>query len=206
MASAIPTQYQPEENQTNPSSLSARTSVTAARVPAEDRERDEVTSSEGPNLSVQQRLVIKHGCPPHLSQQVVEFIEATNTIDHLGWWITADRNGTLAAQVQAAIAANTAAGGSDPAPSWVCGTCGDTGWVTTETGSALCGDCTNDGKGRCRLHPTLPAHTCGSCRADRHDPHRQYGALDRQGRTSERGNRRILRNSHDNPDRYDIKL
>lgn len=168
----------PEENyeknleKNNPSLSGDLPSVPAPCDPGEeDRERDGSTSSSNPNLTVQQQLVIKHGCPEHLAQLVVEYIEATNAIDGLGWWITADRNGTLAMQVQAGIAANTptAGGTAEQCPT------------------------------NCPLHSRFPLTDCGVCWADvqgggdpfkgREDerPAGWWAIYNQQARTSERG-------------------
>jgi predicted ArsR family transcriptional regulator len=175
------------------SSLSARTSVTAAREQADTRERDESTPSEEPNLTPEQRIVIGEGCPAHLAAPVVEIIETSNPgIRGIGWWKRVRDEGDLKRlHIPAALATLSQPPGHTAGPH--CHTCNDTGKTTIRSvyeGDTErvtdCGDCTNNGKGRCRFHPTLPAHTCGSCRADRHDPNREYGQLDQQARTSQR--------------------
>ncbi|MER7166795.1 helix-turn-helix domain-containing protein [Micromonospora sp. NPDC000207] len=174
----------------NPSSLSARTSVPPPRDPAAG-ERDESTSSEDPNLTPQQQLVIKNGCPPHLALHVVDFIEATNTINSLGWWYTADSNGSLRTQVAAALVelAKPIGGDPDSTTGPHCPTCQDTGKLTVRLmyegdseKTIDCDDCTNNGRGKCRHHPGQPAHNCGACRGDR------IAATNQQGRRRERPN------------------
>jgi hypothetical protein len=87
-----------------PSSLSARTSVPTPRETTdEDRERDDSTSSEDPNLTPQQRMVIDAGCPEHLSLLVVENLEAKYDVRGLGWWRKVKNEGDLPALVQEGI-------------------------------------------------------------------------------------------------------
>lgn len=158
-------QINPSKNPlNNPSSLSARTSVPAAREPSEDRERDEVTSSEDQNLTWHQRLVIEAKCPPHLAAAVSDLLRNRYPDRGPEWWRKVHRVGDLAELVKETIPTVTEPASNNPDLSWLCGTCGDTGWITTETGSTQCGDCTNDGT------------------------RRAYASLDRQGRPGWHGN------------------
>ncbi|MEU7170242.1 hypothetical protein ABZ949_01970 [Micromonospora tulbaghiae] len=192
MASAIPTQHLPvKENQ--PSLSDGSSSAPAPREPSlDERERDD-ESSEDPEPfnpdGFRERLVIKNGAPRHLATQVADCIEAANIIDGPGWWVTADRNGTLAVQVQTALASFPGYGPTDTNTSGPnCPTCRDTGRVEIrnpyEGDSAKlidCDACTNDGRGGCRHHRGQKAHRCGACRADR------MAAGNEQPRTSQRG-------------------
>lgn len=174
----------PEENyeknleKNNPSSLSARTSVTAAREDGDTRERDESTSSSTQQpLPAPHRMLAKRGVHGDEANRIIAFIEANvpHPIQGDGWWYAADSNGSLDDWIRKARAAFTQPADT-PDPSWLCGTCGDTGWITTDTGSTPCGDCTNDGNGKCRNHRGQYAHTCGGCRGDR------LAEANRQGR------------------------
>ncbi|MFI1194145.1 hypothetical protein ACH4T9_12920 [Micromonospora sp. NPDC020750] len=119
----------------NPSSLSARTPVPPPRDPADDRERDDSTSSADPkpNHDLRHQLVIKHGSPAHLAEQVVQVIEAENPgIRGLGWWTSLDERNHLAHHVQQALAALAA-----------CTNCAGKGEVWSEMYSTTvrCGSC-----------------------------------------------------------------
>lgn len=97
------------ENKENINSLSGAElpSPPAPRQPgAEDRERDEVTSSSTPQLQdPRHAMVIRHGAPEHLAEQIIEAIEAANpNIRTLGWWTDLDSKGHLAWHVQKALA------------------------------------------------------------------------------------------------------
>jgi hypothetical protein len=100
------TQTKPLNNPLNNPSLSGgnRPSVPAPRS-ANDRERDGEDSFQEPEPpNPIHRLVIERGCPPELADDVIGYIEATNTIDGIGWWFHAHGNGTLAVQVATALA------------------------------------------------------------------------------------------------------
>ncbi|MCG5464293.1 hypothetical protein MED01_002459 [Micromonospora sp. MED01] len=189
----------------NPSSLSARTSVPAPREPdTEDRERDESTSSEDPNLTEQQRIVIHDGnCPEHLAQLVVEFTEIKHTVRNIAWWRRVKKHGDAPRIVQEALNA---------LPDNIDGP----------------GELTQDPT-PCPMHPSSRARNCGSCWGDvkaGQDPYKYrpelrppwfwevYNRQHRQSAEAEKaagwlalpGRSRQLHNSHDNPDRYDVKL
>lgn len=114
--------YEKNKEKNNPS-LSARTSVPAPRDPADERERDESTSPEDPNLTWHQRLVIEANCPPHLAAAVSDRLQDRYPDRGPGWWRKVKDVGDLAELVRETIEALT----SDPH----CGTCGGTGKTTT---------------------------------------------------------------------------
>jgi hypothetical protein len=177
----------------NTSSLSQEgTSVTVACKPAEDRERDEVTSSEDPNLTWHQQFVIDANCPPHLAAAVSERLHERYPDRGPGWWRKVHRVGDLAELVKQTLQTLTQAADIQPASHTGpdCDTCWGSGLLTTETGTTTCPKCAvpEPSPARCPDHPNFPARTCGPCRADRHDPNLEYGDLNMQGRTSERGN------------------
>jgi hypothetical protein len=164
-----------KEDQRKPSLSPARTPVPGPRDPADDRERDEVTSSSTPQpQDPRQVMVVEAGCPEHLAAIVVDFLEAVHQVKHFGWWKTVHRAGDLPALVAEAVAANTS-GATSTGPH--CHTCDDTGKTLVRSmyegdnaKTVDCTNCTNDGRGQCRHHRGLPAHTCGGCRADSNDP------------------------------------
>lgn len=184
--SAVPTQDLPLKNH-QPISLSDdRPSVPAPRQASpEDRERDDEASLSKPEpLTPQQKLIAKRGITGDLATQVIGYIEATNTIDGLGWWYTADRNGSLDVQIQTAIA------GLDR-----CVRCNDEGQVWSDQFNSMlpCGTCGgSQDDTRCAKHPGQRAARCGSCRADRLAAGVER-ASDRQPRTSERGGYRAAK-------------
>lgn len=104
----------------NPSSLSARTSVTAAREDADNRERDESTSSKDPNLTWHQRLVIDANCPPHLAAVVSDRLRERYPDRGPAWWRKVHSGGDLAEIVKDLL--DTL---------FVCPDCGGTGKTTT---------------------------------------------------------------------------
>ncbi|MFG2046056.1 hypothetical protein ACGFIW_01330 [Micromonospora sp. NPDC048935] len=156
-------------------------------------------------------MVIEAGCPPHLAADVVEFIEGKNPhIRGLGWWTDLHSKGHLAFHVQEALtelARPIGNSDSDDTTSPDCVTCHDSGKVEVrnmyEGDSAKvidCPDCTNNGRGRCRIHPTYASRRCAACRGDR------LARGNEQPRSGQRGNPRILRNSHENQERYDVPI
>lgn len=200
----------------------ARTSVPAPRdSPDEDRERGGSTSSEDPNLTPQQRMVIEAGCPEHLSLPVVEYIEGKHDVKHLGWWRRVKNEGDLPALVQEGIAANT--GGRAG-----CGNCGGTGKATGHDQydrpiPVDCPFCTpmteesrqafvaqlkgqkacNDGiEGGNIPMPGTGWMACPRCR--KQSGYVSAEVKNQQGRRP--ANPRILRNSHENQDRYDVPI
>ena len=210
--SAIPTQHQPlKDNRPSLSGASSSASAPGDLSP-DERERDDESSEDLDNVNnpdgFRERLVIKNGAPRHLATQIADFIEATNIIDGIGWWVTADKNGTLAVQVRDALP-NFPGYGPDAtaAAGPHCTTCSDSGQVEIRNpyeGDSVklvdCTACTNDGRGGCRYHRGQKARRCGACRADR------IATGNEQPRTSQRVNPNSIRNSHDNVDRYDVPI
>ncbi|MFI2663354.1 hypothetical protein [Micromonospora carbonacea] len=211
-SSAIPTQHQPGKEENQPSSLSARTSVPPPCDPADDRERDESTKSEDPNLTWHQRLVVEAGCPVDRAPDVSAWLQAKFPDKGPGWWRKVQSTGDLTVHIQDALDALDA---DEPAPdddtALHCATCRDTGKVTIRLvhesdaeKTTDCPDCTNDGRGKCRTHPGLPSRRCGGCRSDRlargnEQPRTSQRTKEplRPGYTQRPDGTRILTNSHD---------
>ncbi|MFI6228703.1 hypothetical protein ACIBCR_15480 [Micromonospora echinospora] len=134
----------------NTSSLSSEDrSVAAARDDVEDRERDEVTSSEDPKpqpLPAPERMLAKRGIHGEEAQYVIRFIEANvpSPIQGDGWWYRADGNGSLDDWILKARDALTRPAdiqsASHTGPR--CDTCWGSGLLTTDTGDIDCPACT----------------------------------------------------------------
>ena len=61
--------------------------------------------TENPPLRFEQQLIAKRGVTGDALDFVCGWIETANTIDGPGWWVTADRNGTLDLHIRTALAA-----------------------------------------------------------------------------------------------------
>lgn len=190
-------------------------SVPAPRV-SEERERDEDFSqnSQPQTLTPPQRLIAKRvGNNIDTIDFVLGFIKSANGINGDGWWFTADRNGSLDAQIARALEAKDRGG--------TAGTCrrcngsgkhlADTMYGTTEVDC----QCQWQATERCPIHMGNKALACAGCWGDvksgmdpyrgreRERPGGWYDVYhrDRQPRSGQRGTG-VYRNPA-NQDEYD---
>jgi hypothetical protein len=169
------TQTKPLNNPMNKPSLSGagRLSVPSPRVP--ERERDESVSQKPEPTSIARKVLAKRGLTDDEIDFALGHIESQNAINGDGWWITADRNGTLdtwVASAREAMERGTVSGGPP------CRRCNGTGKhpSTNEMFRGVDVDCecrwqAVDRKPRsserCTKHPSYPASKCGLCRSER---------------------------------------
>ncbi|MFG1846848.1 hypothetical protein [Micromonospora carbonacea] len=124
-SSAIPTQHQPGKEENQPSSLSARTSVPGPRDPADDRERDESTTSEDPKPNTPDYQVLaEEGVDTDEAHRLIPVIVEQCNVQKPGFWRHVQRNRDIVGIIATARAAltGTSRGG--------CGHCGGTGKTT----------------------------------------------------------------------------
>ena len=96
-------QTKPLKNKKNNPSLSPREheQPPAASVPAQrtERESDDDDSQTPESRTLPHRMFLKNGAPEDQLDFLEDFIASGNNILGNGWWITADRNGTLAGHI-----------------------------------------------------------------------------------------------------------
>lgn len=101
-------------NKTFENSLSARTDDGVATAGALQEERDDAARSEDQNLTLPQRLLTEHGVTNRAAaDRLIAAIVARHKVAGDGWWIAADKNGTLAARIVDASSASTTAPTAD---------------------------------------------------------------------------------------------
>lgn len=181
--------YEKNKEKNNPS-LSARTAVPAPRDSSdEDRERDDSTSSEDPQPTWHERLVIEANCPPEQAAAVVAWIQHKYPDRGPGWWRRLADTGDLAELVREALNAPP-----------TCSRCGGTGkvWLEEFGDTVACGSC-----------PSRAVQLDQQPRTSQRGqlaPHESTEARKARGWLTLTGRPRQLHNSHDNQDRYDEKL
>lgn len=178
----------------NTSSLSAQDrqgSASTTPRPTERENEGNFQYSKTTALSVPQQLIAKRGAVGDQIDFVRGWIESQFDIKGVGWWINADRNGTLAAHVADALKAEA----DDHAqPSDPCIRCdgyqrewnGDYFHTTDCLACHGSGVRTDSAGRRCPTHPS-ESIACGVCRGDRLASPSYMAQLDHQRRSSERG-------------------
>jgi hypothetical protein len=123
------------------SEASARPTIPAPRVEREMPDEDSPTPEP---RTLPHRLLLKNGAPEESLDFLEGFITSGNNVLGNGWWVTADRNGTLPDHITEGLKAldEQTAGGKPP---W-CGNCDErtrertTGWMENISVSC-CPDC-----------------------------------------------------------------
>ncbi|MBM0240514.1 hypothetical protein JNW88_31730, partial [Micromonospora sp. ATA32] len=113
--------------------------------PVDDRERDEDSPKPEPQ-DLPRRLVAARGVAADMVDQVVTYLVRTFNIDGPGWWITADRNGTLDQRIAEALKVVSEPTPDEPQPAAEppqCGSCDPNRfvWVRGASGRVALSPC-----------------------------------------------------------------